>query len=767
MTSRKQIDQLSAKKALHIAVTYAVVAIIWILFSDSLIMYVSPEVDSLHWWQTGKGCFFVLVTSVILFFLIRRSFAVIYASQEKIKESENLFAAFMEHLPVFAFIKDRSSRFLFTNKKYEEGFGPPPEEWIGKTFEEMVPGTADNHMRQQDEQVLNENRPLQTREIVPVLGGPRIFLTSKFPIRLGDETVLGGISIDITESEKALQESKSAQAELNISHRAIESSSNGVMICEIAETGELPICYVNPAFEKITGYAKSEIQGLDPRFLEGTDTKQLGLLRVLKALRDRDSTDVEVRLYRKNGEMFWSELKIAPVQSPDEETTHFVAIITDISERKQSERDLEHKATHDSLTGLPNRSLLADRIEQAISFAGRSRRTVAVLLLDLDRFKRINDTLGHSTGDLLLTEIARRLRDAVREGDTVARFGGDEFVIVLTEIAELRDVGIVMGKVLESLCHPVELEGRELEINTSIGVSLYPKDGRDAESLIQKADLAMYQAKRAGGNTFRYFSPEMTVTARELLDLEGDLRDGLKRQEFILLYQPKVGIRASCLRGCEALVRWQHPTKGLMAPDSFIPVAEESGMILALGEWILEEACRQAKTWEGLGPPSFRISVNVSARQFREENFVPKVREIFKKTGADPYRISLELTESMVLEDIPKALTIMGQLKELGISLQLDDFGTGFSNFNSLRQFKVDYLKIDRSFINDALQEPSAAAIVQSIIAIAHNLGIVSVAEGVETQEQLEFLKKNQCDEFQGYLFSEPIPAESFAKLFT
>ncbi|NLC71275.1 MAG: EAL domain-containing protein [Desulfuromonadaceae bacterium] len=669
----------------------------------------------------------------------------------------------MANLPAYAFIKDDRHRFLFVNRMYEKGFGVPPERWLGKTIKEIVPGIEDSSMLVNDQIALTEGQ-CQKKETVQIIGQQRVFMTSKFPIYFGQETALGGICIDITEWEQAIKEHQAAKADLSISHQAIEASSNGIMICEAANP-KLPITYVNPAFEKITGYSKKEIVGRNPRFLAGDDKLQAGMIQIKNALTEKKKADVELRNYRKDGTLFWNELRIAPVQNTDGTVTHFVGVINDITDRKRYEMELEHKANHDSLTGLPNRVLLDDRIKQSIFYADRSQKTVAVLLLDLDRFKRINDTLGHGAGDLLLREIAERLRVSVRECDTVARFGGDEFVIVLAELAELNDIGIVIRRILKNLARPFPINDHKLEINTSIGISLFPQDGQEAETLVQRADLAMYQAKQLGGNTFCYFSPEMTAKAQDALAVEAGLREALQKDEFLLHYQPKVDIPSGRITGVEALVRWRHPEKGLLSPGCFIPVAEESGLIIPLGRWVLEEACRQAREWQNRVSSFFRISVNVSARQFRQEGFVQQVREVFEKTGAEPRMISLEITESMVLQDISSALRTMAQLKELGLSLQLDDFGTGFSNFNSLRRFQVEYLKIDCSFTRDALLEASAAAIVQSIIAIARNLVIKSVAEGVETREQLEFLSRHGCDEYQGFLFSKPIPPEEFIDL--
>ncbi|NLV23745.1 MAG: EAL domain-containing protein [Deltaproteobacteria bacterium] len=754
---------LGSKKALRIILAFILASVAWVLLTDTFLALHFSEIENLLWWQTAKGFFYLLVTSCFLFFILRRSFNTTHAAQERIEKSEARFVAFMENLPAYAFIKDNRHRFLFVNRMYEKGFGVPPEEWLGKTIQEMVPDIEDGQFLEYG--VVDQNKGFsQKKETVQIRGQQRVFMTSKFPIYFGQETSLGGICIDITEWEEVIKEHQAAKADLSISHQAIEASSNGIMICEAANP-KLPIAYVNPAFEKITGYSKKEVVGRNPRFLAGDDRPQGGLIEVRNALTEQREADVELRNYRKDGNLFWNELRIAPVRNVDGTVTHFVGVINDITDRKRYEKELEHKATHDTLTSLPNRVLLDDRIKQNIFYADRSQKMVAVLLLDLDRFKRINDTLGHRAGDLLLREVAKRLMVSVRECDTVARFGGDEFVVVLAELAELNDIRFVIRRILKNLARPFPINDHKLEINTSIGISLFPQDGHNAETLVQRADLAMYQAKQLGGNAFCYFSPEMTAKAQDALAVEAGLREALRQGEFLLYCQPKVDICNGRITGVEALVRWRHPEKGLLPPGYFIPVAEESGLILPIGRWCLEEACRQARQWENNGVQIRQISVNVSARQFRQEAFVQQIREVFSRTGADPRMLSIEITESMVLQDMAGALKTIAQLKELGLSLQLDDFGTGYSNFNSLRQFQVEYLKIDCSFTRDALLEPRAAAIVQSIIAIARNLGIKSVAEGVETGEQLEFLARHGCDEFQGFLFSKPISPKEIVSL--
>lgn len=437
----------------------------------------------------------------------------------------------------------------------------------------------------------------------------------------------------------------------------------------------------------------------------------------------------------------------------------------DISEQKKNAARLEYLATHDVLTGLANRVLLRDRLEQSILFAQRSRRLVAILLIDLDRFKVINDSLGHDSGDELLKKVAGRLRESVREADTVARFGGDEFVILLPEVAEIKEIEPIAEKILSHLDQPYHLDGREFTITGSIGISIYPNDCADSGNLIRHADIAMYRAKE-GGNCYCFYTPGMGLHSRENMELEADLRRALERRELLLYYQPKVDIGTGCIIGSEALLRWQHPQKGMISPDRFIPLAEETGMILPIGEWVLMEVCRQINVWQGENVTPLPVAVNLSARQFRNINLADSVRRILAETGIEPGLLELELTESMIMHDPETAVATMQQLKKLGVKLALDDFGTGYSSFNYLRRFPVDCLKIDKSFINDVPNDPSSTAVAASIVAIAQRLGLVSIAEGVETQEQLDFLSNCGCGGFQGFLFSAPVPGEEFSTIF-
>ncbi len=473
----------------------------------------------------------------------------------------------------------------------------------------------------------------------------------------------------------------------------------------------------------------------------------------------------EFRMRTRSGDWKWIH-SAGKVMERDKQghPLRMLGIHKDISERKKDAARLEYLATHDVLTGLANRVLLRDRLEQSILFAQRSQRLVAVLLIDLDRFKVINDSLGHDTGDKLLKKVAVRLRESVRETDTVARFGGDEFVILLTEITDMKDVGPIAEKVLCHLGQPYHLNGREFTITGSFGISIFPNDGADTEKLIRHADIAMYRAKEEG-NSYCFYAPGMGLRSRETMELETDLRRALEREELLLHYQPKVDLASNQIIGSEALLRWQHPQKGMIPPDRFIPLAEETGMILPIGEWVLKEACRQIQVWKGQGFAPLPVAVNLSARQFRKIDLADSVQRILAATGTEPDLLELELTESMVMKDPEAAVATMQELKNLGVKLALDDFGTGYSSLNYLRRFPVDCLKIDRSFIRDVTGDPSAAAVAASIVAIAQRLGLSSIAEGVETREQLNFLSNCGCGGFQGFLFSAPVVGKEFSAI--
>jgi len=579
------------------------------------------------------------------------------------------------------------------------------------------------------------------------------------PIRDADGRVVRMIAVK--EDTTLLREM--AQA-LSMREQALASSSNGIMITK-SSADDHAIVYANPAFAHITGYSVAEVIGREGRFLVRDDLAQPGLNEIRNALREKRPGHAVLRNYRKDGSLFWNELHIAPISDvTSSETTHFVSVINDVSERIHYQQAIEHQATHDNLTGLANRTLLHDRIAQSIAFARRASRSVAVMLLDLDHFKHVNDAYGHSAGDDLLKEVATRLRACVRESDTVARLGGDEFVIVLADLTQADDVDGIAAKITEALAEPVRIGEREAYVGASIGISLYPRDGEHGEILLRNADMAMYRVKEHGRNSVRLFSPDMASMAIERVDMEGALRRALERGELLLHYQPKIDLATRRIVGAEALVRWQHPQIGLVHPNEFIPLAEETGLVVPLGAWVMQEAFRQQAAWSRAGLPPLKLAINISARQFRLDNLPDLVAAALEESGAHADSFVFEVTESMVMQDAERALTVMHSIKELGISLSLDDFGTGYSSLSYLRRFPIDEVKIDRSFVRDLHHDADDAAIAAAVVALARTLGLRVVAEGVELEAQVAVLEKLNCDQVQGYFFGRPLDVADFEK---
>ncbi|MBB3221847.1 bifunctional diguanylate cyclase/phosphodiesterase [Pseudoduganella umbonata] len=479
--------------------------------------------------------------------------------------------------------------------------------------------------------------------------------------------------------------------------------------------------------------------------------------------------NLEHEITGNDGITRWFQSTGEPVYDAQGEFRGYRGTGSDITERKMTEQRIRHIAHHDALTGLPNRILLQDRLAQAVAWANRGGRRMWVLLIDLDRFKFVNDTLGHKAGDQLLRTIAGRLRAAVRESDTVARLSGDEFVVILCEHADSALVDEVVERIMGALAQPMTLEGKEFCVTCSIGVAAYAADGTPADHLIEHADIAMYAAKKLGRNRWQFYHDAMNEQTEERLRIEGALRSALERNEFVLHYQPQVDLASGRIVGMEALLRWQHPELGMVPPQRFIGLAEETGLIVPIGAWVLRTACAQAKAWNdmwelcGLAP--LRVAVNLSARQFAQPDLVASIAAVLDDTGLPAACLDLELTESLFVDDVAQALDLLHQLKALGVALSIDDFGTGYSSFSSLRTFPIDVLKIDRSFVADIASDADEAAIVVSIIALAHNLKLRVIAEGVESTAQLEFLRAHGCDEMQGYHFSRPVPAEEFGKM--
>ncbi len=544
------------------------------------------------------------------------------------------------------------------------------------------------------------------------------------------------------------------QSALRLRDRAIESSRDGIMISD-ALTPDHPILYINPAIQQISGYTPGEVLGGSGRIFLGKDLHQPEAETLRMLLRGGREGSVILSCFRKDGGQFWNELTVSPVRSDSGQVTHYISIFKDVTERKRQEAALIKSANFDAFTELPNRVLLLDRLGQAIAGGAIHGRKVGLLYVDLDNFKVINDSLGHDMGNRLIKTVANRLLTCLRDGDTLARVGGDEFVFLLDEIESEKTIIRVAQKILEILTLPLELDAREVVISASIGASVYPRDSTNATDLLQHADLAMHRAKEHGKNNFQFYTEEMHSRVTHRLTIETQLRKAIEREEFVLYFQPQVNLASNQVIGAEALIRWKHPELGMMSPAQFIPIAEETGLIVPIGEWVLNSACIQAKRWKDECSHPMMVAVNLSARQFHQSNLLDVVHNALTEHGLRPEQLELEITESLVMHEPEKTTLILRQMKEMGLHISLDDFGTGYSSLAYLKNFPVDRLKIDKSFIQDV-------AIVRAIIQLARSFNLQTVAEGVEDEDVLHLLRHLNCDIIQGYYYSPPLPADAF-----
>ncbi|GMQ83899.1 MAG: hypothetical protein BMS9Abin06_0645 [Gammaproteobacteria bacterium] len=646
------------------------------------------------------------------------------------------------------------------NPQAEATFGWEKSEVIGRTLmETIIPSRfREAHLHGMETLLTTDDGPILNRRMELTAlhreGNEFPVELTVSPLRYEENWIFSAFVRDLTEGKRA-EDLRSRFG------RILDNSSNEIYIFD-AESMRFSL--VNRGGRHNLGYSMQELEKLTPLDLKPDHTLE-SFAELLQPLRRGDQEQVvfQTRHRRKDGSLYPVEVHLQ--LSHEESPPVFFAIIQDITERIQAEEQLQYLAHHDALTTLPNRVLFTDRLEQSLARAHWHDRAVAVLFLDLDRFKVINDTLGHDVGDRALQALSERLNGCVREGDTVARLGGDEFAIVLEDVAMANDVAPTARKMLDILSQPFQLDEHEFILTTSIGISLFPIDGKDTQTLLKHADIAMYRAKEQGRNTYQFYSADMSAKAFERMSLETNLRHALERDEFVLYYQPQQNLADGRIFGVEALLRWQHPDLGLVGPVEFIPLLEETGLIIPVGEWVLHTACLQARAWADSGLKPLRLSVNLSGRQTNNSNFIATVEQVLKDSKLDPALLELEMTESILMHNMQTTITTLETVSKMGVRLAIDDFGTGYSSLSYLKRFPIDTLKIDRSFIHDLTQDPDDATLVEAIIVMGRALNLNVIAEGVETEAQVEFLRTHHCDSIQGFLISKPKPAQELTTL--
>ena len=684
------------------------------------------------------------------------------ATEAALLKSEANFRSMMDNSPYLTWMKDTEGRYLAVNKIYADYLGlAEPGQAIGKTdLDLQQKRELAEKYRADDAEVMASRRQKHVEEAA--FDGQRLHWveTVKTPVIDAHGSVLGTVG-----SARDITERKAIEADLRIAAAAFDAQE-AIVITD----ADGVILRVNQAFIESTGYAAEEIVGRTPRLLKSGRHDAAFYTEMWTSLRQAGGWQGEIWDRRKNGEIYPKWLNITAVKGADGGVTHYVATHTDITERKAAEEKIRDLAFYDPLTRLPNRRLLLDRLHMTLAASTRHGREGALLFVDLDNFKMLNDTQGHDKGDLLLQEVARRLTACVRDADTVARLGGDEFVVLLEDLSENPEEAATQAetvgeKILAAVGRPYLLAGHEYHSTPSVGITLFGDQRGGIDELLKQADIAMYQAKAAGRNTMRFFDPELQAAVQARTAMEQDLRQGITNGQFFLHYQAQV--EDDRIVGAEALVRWRHPERGTVSPAEFIPLAEETGLILPLGQWVLETACAQIAAWaERMETADITLAVNVSARQFRQPDFVEEVVSVLERTNADPSRLKLELTESLVVDSVEEVVAKMTALKERGLSFSLDDFGTGYSSLSYLKRLPLSQLKIDQSFVRDVLTDPNDAAIARTIVALAQSMGLGVIAEGVETEDQRDFLARQSCHAFQGFLFGRPLPVEEFGRLF-
>jgi len=674
-------------------------------------------------------------------------------AEATLRESERKMSVILESVDAYIYLKDKQGRYLFANRPVLELFNASLDQVVGQGDERFFDASTAANLRENDRRVLIDGETLRREETNRSLKYEHdsTYLSVKLPLRneAGEIYALCGISTDITER-------KQAEQKLQLAASVFTHAREGIMITDPVGT----IIEVNEAFSRITGYQRDEVVGRNPRLLKSGQHGEPFYAAMWHGLRDNGYWFGEIWNRRKNGEFFAEMQTISAVRDAQGQIKQYVSLFSDITRIKEHERELEHIAHYDALTGLPNRVFLADRLHQAMAQVIRRNQKLAVVYLDLDGFKAVNDRFGHDAGDQLLITLSNRMKQTLREGDTLARIGGDEFVAVLLDLTEIEASLPMLARMLAAAAEPVPWDNQLLQVSASVGVTFYPQtEEADADQLMRQADQAMYQAKVSGKNRFHLFDADQDRSIRGHHESLERIRRALNEQEFVLYYQPKVNMRRGTLVGAEALIRWRHPIRGLMAPGEFLPVIEDHSLAIELGEWVLENALGQIEQWQELGL-DIPVSVNVGARQLQQSDFAERLRRILAAhPSVGPNKLELEVLETSALEDLAHVSRVIAACLDMGVSFALDDFGTGYSSLTYLKRLPVAQIKIDQSFVRDMLHDPDDLAIVESVLGLATAFRRQTIAEGVETREHGEMLLKLGCELAQGYGIARPMPA--------
>jgi diguanylate cyclase (GGDEF)-like protein/PAS domain S-box-containing protein len=655
-----------------------------------------------------------------------------------------------EQSPALEFLKDEAGHLVYYNKAFENTFACEGGSLLGKADADWLPPAVAERVRNHDQTVLATGAVIEVEEALPCFAGTRVWLVLKFPLKSeSGRKLLGAVAMDISERRRRESTLLRMAAIMESSHDAV-----------ISTTPDGIVTSWNAGAAEMYGYSAEEMEGQPVSKLEPLE-REGEISEILKRVRSGESVvRYETMRLRKDASLVEVAVAVSPIRDENGEVAGVASIARDISDQKRAQELIVFQTFHDSLTGLPNRSLLMERLNLCLSKCRRTGKRLALLFLDLDLFKSINDGFGHQAGDTVFQEISRRLIECVRDDDTVARIGGDEFAVLLPEISRAEDAIVVARKLLEAVSQPLAIGGRRADVTTSIGISIYPDDGADAESLLRSADHAMARAKERGRNNFQLSIPELTDEAVQRLALQAGLRQAIEKDELVLHYQPVLSLTTGRIVSMEALVRWQHPEKGLVMPGAFIDVAEKAGMMVPLGDWVLNRAARQAKKWHDSGFPDLRIATNLSPSQFHERNLVSSIQRTLSETGLRPETLEIEITEGVAMEDAEVTVANLLALRDLNVGVSIDDFGTGYSSLSYLKRFPVTTLKIDRSFVTDVVTNSADAGIVRAVVAMAHGLKLIVIAEGVETKEQFAYLRESGCDALQGYWFSRPLAVD-------